>query len=107
MVMFGVAVAVPPTPAAGGPAGLAICTPKLPFCNGAAARMMKEPFQPATEFPEMVTVLPDVKLVRLEVPLSAMTAPVMPELGMEELGMAKTIGTAAPEAETGRVAGAV
>src|SRR5438105_14721134 len=31
IVIFGVAVAVPPTPFAGGPAGVEICTPTLPF----------------------------------------------------------------------------
>src|SRR5438309_1514560 len=61
MVMFGVAVAVPPVPLAGGPAGMPICTPKLPFWSKPAERMRNEPFQPATEFPKMVMVLPGAK----------------------------------------------
>ena len=69
--------------------------------------MMNEPFQPATEFPVMVMVLPGVKFVKLDPLFSSMTAPVEPELGMEALAMAKTMGTAAPDAETGRTTGAV
>src|SRR5260370_20539203 len=68
MVMFGVAVAVPPTPFAGGPAGMPICTPKLPFASCPERAMMKEPFQPATEFPEQVRVLPGAKFVKSEPP---------------------------------------
>jgi hypothetical protein len=36
-----------------------------------------------------------------------MTEPVEPELGIEALAVAKIMGTAAPDAETGRVTGAV
>src|SRR5260370_25122747 len=68
MVMFGVAVAVPPTPFAGGPAGTPICPPKLPFASCPEEAMMKEPFQPATEFPEMLMVLPGAKFVKSEPP---------------------------------------
>src|SRR5579862_3986667 len=68
---------------------------------------MKEPSQPAWELFAMVIVSPATKLVRLKPAWSSQTAPVEPELGTDELGVQKIMGTATPVAEAGTVPGAV